>query len=82
MGDILFNIYAEVLTLFNNPTISNSWLLFYETAFSFSKDTFHYYYSTNYTFIFTLKLAVCLVFLSAIRGGVPRYRYDFLTKIG
>lgn len=46
------------------------------------KDSFAYAYVTNYTFIFTLKLAVCLVFLSAIRGGVPRYRYDFLTKMG
>lgn len=32
--------------------------------------------------VYTFKLVVCLVFLSAIRGGVPRYRYDFLTKLG
>ena len=23
-----------------------------------------------------------IAFLIAIRGGVPRYRYDFLTKLG
>ena len=58
-------------------------MLYYaETAFTFSKDTFFYSYATNYTFVFTCKLAFCLVFLSAIRGGVPRYRYDFLTKMG
>jgi NADH:ubiquinone oxidoreductase subunit H len=39
-------------------------------------------YSNNYTLILTFKLVMCLSFLIFIRGGVPRYRYDFLTKIG
>ena len=39
-------------------------------------------YSTNYTLVFTFKIVLCLSFLIFIRGGVPRYRYDFLTKIG
>ena len=39
-------------------------------------------YSTNYTFVFIVKIALCLFFLILIRGGVPRYRYDFLTKLG
>ena len=47
-----------------------------------AKDFFLYPHMPNYTLIFTSKLAICLVFLSAIRGGVPRYRYDFLTKMG
>lgn len=46
------------------------------------KSSFLYVFTSNYSFVFTLKLVICLVFLSAIRGGVPRYRYDFLTKIG
>ena len=50
--------------------------------FTFTKDAFLYSHTANYTLIFTLKLSCCLVFLSAIRGGVPRYRYDFLTKMG
>lgn len=54
----------------------------FEYLLSSLKDAFYYSYVTCYTFVFTLKLAVCLVFLSAIRGGVPRYRYDFLTKMG
>ena len=49
---------------------------------TFSATSFSYSHVTNYAFWFTLKLAFCLVFLSAIKGGVPRYRYDFLTKIG
>jgi NADH:ubiquinone oxidoreductase subunit H len=36
----------------------------------------------NPTLIFTLKLTICLMFLIVIRGCVPRYRYDFLTKMG
>jgi len=30
----------------------------------------------------TIKLAICIAILIAIRGCIPRYRYDFLTKIG
>ncbi len=82
MGDFIFNLYTETLATLNHFILTDQFLVFAETAFSFSKDSFHYSYSTNYTFIFTAKLAVCLVFLSAIRGGVPRYRYDFLTKMG
>ena len=32
--------------------------------------------------VFTLKFILCIALLIFIRGGVPRYRYDFLTKIG
>ena len=31
--------------------------------------------------IFYIKITLCLMFLILIRGGVPRYRYDFLTKM-
>ena len=82
MGDSIFNFYSEALSALHTVTLVDNFLLLSETAFTFSKDTFYYSYSTNYTFLFTSKLAVCLVFLSAIRGGVPRYRYDFLTKMG
>lgn len=34
------------------------------------------------TTVFTFKLASCILILILIRGGVPRYRYDYLTKIG
>jgi len=46
------------------------------------KDGLTYTYAADYTLFFTLKLTVCLLILILIRGGVPRYRYDFLTKIG
>jgi len=82
MGENIFNLYVW----FNSALLSNlcleEFVFFSETFFSYSKDSFDYFYSTNYTFLFTCKLATCLVFLAAIRGGVPRYRYDFLTKMG
>lgn len=54
----------------------------FEFLYNYVKETSIYVHTTNQTFTFVFKLATCLVFLSAIRGGVPRYRYDFLTKMG
>jgi NADH:ubiquinone oxidoreductase subunit H len=82
MGDNLFDLYLILLKPFNEAHLFLDTGFLSETLFAFVKDSFWYSYSTNYTFIFTTKLALCLVFLSAIRGGVPRYRYDFLTKMG
>ena len=32
--------------------------------------------------IISLKFIFCTSLLIFVRGGIPRYRYDFLTKIG
>ena len=32
--------------------------------------------------VFTFKFIILIALLVFIRGGIPRYRYDFLTKIG
>jgi len=32
--------------------------------------------------IFAIKFIVLIALLVFVRGGIPRYRYDFLTKIG
>ena len=82
MSDLTFKIYIEILTYCNSASWFTSIFVIYETLFCYSKDLFYYAYSTNYTFVFTLKIVTALLFLSAIRGGVPRYRYDFLTKMG
>ena len=82
MSDFIFNLYTNILSLVYALPGSEGALALSETSLIFTKDLFHYSYSTNATFVFTFKLAICLVFLSAIRGGVPRYRYDFLTKMG
>ena len=67
------NIYLSLQDFFS---INLSNLILY------TKDTFFYVYAADYTLFFTLKLTLCLLTLILIRGGVPRYRYDFLTKIG
>lgn len=36
----------------------------------------------NLSLIFGIKFCCCIAFLILIRGGTPRYRYDFLTKLG
>jgi NADH:ubiquinone oxidoreductase subunit H len=36
----------------------------------------------NASFFFSLKFLLAIFFLILIRGGIPRYRYDYLTKLG
>ncbi len=39
-------------------------------------------FPTNLAFTYGLKFTVSIMFLIFIRAGSPRYRYDFLTKLG
>jgi NADH:ubiquinone oxidoreductase subunit H len=43
---------------------------------------FYYQFAQNMSFFFGLKFLLCVGFLILIRGGAPRYRYDYLTKLG
>lgn len=45
-------------------------------------DLYHKLLNPTPTIIFTFKLVLSICLLIVIRGGVPRYRYDFLTKMG
>ena len=42
----------------------------------------HYQFPQNMVFFFAVKFCLCVSFLVLIRGGAPRYRYDYLTKLG
>jgi len=63
-------------------------LIIYVTSFNdllifkYISDNYTFIYSTDYSLIITLKISFCLAFLIVIRGCIPRYRYDFLTKMG
>lgn len=63
-------------------------LIIYTTSFNdlwlfkHISDNYTFIYSTDYSLIITLKISFCLSFLIVIRGCIPRYRYDFLTKMG
>lgn len=69
----LQSLFDTILTFFN---LNN------ELSFQHVRDNFLYIYATDYTLVFTIKITLCLSFLIVIRGCVPRYRYDFLTKMG
>jgi len=56
--------------------------MYIEPSLSFLKDTFYSWYVANESAPIVVKLSVALAFLAAVKGGTPRYRYDFLTKMG
>jgi NADH:ubiquinone oxidoreductase subunit H len=41
-----------------------------------------YMFPQNVVFFFAIKFCAAVMFLVLIRGGTPRYRYDYLTKLG
>ena len=41
-----------------------------------------FYFPTNVVNLFMIKFTIASIFLVVIRGGTPRYRYDYLTKLG
>lgn len=41
-----------------------------------------YYFAQNLILFTTIKFILTIMFLILIRGGTPRYRYDYLTKLG
>lgn len=40
------------------------------------------YFIYNYSFNYSCKFLLSILILIFIRAGIPRYRYDFLTKLG
>ncbi len=40
------------------------------------------YFIYNYSFNYSIKFLISILILIFIRAGIPRYRYDFLTKLG
>jgi NADH:ubiquinone oxidoreductase subunit H len=41
-----------------------------------------YIFPQNAVFFFAIKFCAAIMLLILIRGGTPRYRYDYLTKLG
>lgn len=73
---INFNCYEFFFYLINalDPFLQN--------GFSLSYSKFFYFFNQNMSFFFSIKFCLCIAFLILIRGGAPRYRYDYLTKLG
>lgn len=81
--DLLIQLLSWIGCHFYEPEVVHSWIVHNGAyAYAFYLDVLNYKFCGNITIPMVGKLALLLVFLSAIRGGVPRYRYDFLTKMG
>ena len=57
-----------------NPFLQNGFFIFNWAVY--------YEFSQNMVFFFVIKFLTAIGFLILIRGGTPRYRYDYLTKLG
>lgn len=53
-----------------------------QAGFNLILSKLFFFFNQNMTFFFSLKFCLCIGFLILIRGGAPRYRYDYLTKLG
>jgi NADH:ubiquinone oxidoreductase subunit H len=73
---INFFLYDLIFKLINffDPFLQNGLQLFNFKIF--------YQFPQNMTFFFSIKFCFCISFLILVRGGLPRYRYDYLTKLG
>jgi NADH:ubiquinone oxidoreductase subunit H len=68
-------------TSFDNSTSVLNWFsLFYK--FLFDIEFLNLKYTSISALVISIKFLVLIALLIFIRGGIPRYRYDFLTKIG
>lgn len=55
---------------------------FYQNGLYLFNTKISYQFPQNMTFFFAVKFCLCISFLILVRGGTPRYRYDYLTKLG
>lgn len=87
MWDLKLILLSFFLLL--NSTLSNCLLYIIDWINPFTYTDFlilniktAYWFPINMTLIFSIKLSLFLFLLILIRGGTPRYRYDYLTKLG
>lgn len=66
----IVNFFLEIIT----PLSQKGFSIFFTYLF--------YIFPQNMSFFFAIKFLLCIFFLILIRGGTPRYRYDYLTKLG
>lgn len=55
---------------------------FLQNGFFINNSKIYYQFPQNSVFFFAFKFSLCIALLILIRGGTPRYRYDYLTKLG
>ena len=67
--DLLFKFFNII-----DPFLQNGLTIF--------NSKIYYQFPQNMTFFFAIKFCLSIALLILIRGGTPRYRYDYLTKLG
>lgn len=67
--ELLFKFLNALDPLLQNGLFIFNWKIFYQ-------------FPQNMSFFFAIKFCFAIGFLILIRGGTPRYRYDYLTKLG
>jgi len=78
--DYTFYFFFLFFNLFQK--LSDSLILHTLSTSLYLLTKFYKVYVYNLALVFTLKLVLSIMFLILIRGGTPRYRYDYLTKLG
>lgn len=77
--------YIDFFLLYFNYFILyffNFFTIILHKGFFFFNIKIYYQFVQNLAFIFGLKFILCIMILILVRGGTPRYRYDYLTKLG
>ncbi len=71
-----FFFYDFFFMIFNfiDPFLQNGLLIF--------NSKIYYQFPQNMVFFFAIKFCLSIWLLILVRGGLPRYRYDYLTKLG
>lgn len=83
---ILFIEFYPSLEVFSTTTILNTGLIYLMDLLIFILlnliNAFKFKTLISDSFFIAVKFLTLIGLLIFIRGGIPRYRYDFLTKIG
>ena len=85
--DFFFYLQYKYPTLWNTvETFFTSIYFYFVTFFMFLYNSFFVMFSMKYlnsaVFNMGIKFILLIALLVFVRGGIPRYRFDFLTKIG
>ena len=86
MGDLKLDLFFFLFLYYDSK-----WFLiqildlfdpFFLSGLALMKSVTTFQLSQNLTVFFGFKFVLSVAFLILIRGGTPRYRYDYLTKLG
>lgn len=70
---ILNDLLCTIVDIFSFFSFSKLGLVVFFASFHLARNT---------ALVFSLKLILSVMLLILVRGGTPRYRYDYLTKLG